>query len=274
VRKHLSAIKGGQLAAAASGPVLTLAISDVVDDDPSVIGSGPTVADTSRFAEALAVIDRAGGRARFPPAAIRHLERGARGEESETPKPGDPRLSASSFALIGSRRDAMAASAREAAARGYAALVLDEPIVGEARKAAAEYAGRLTHLLATRPQRTCVISSGETTVSVRGSGRGGRNQEFALALLPRLPSTRRIIVASIGTDGIDGPTDAAGAAVSAATLAAASAHGLDPLEYLERNDAYAFFEGVDGLLKTGPTRTNVGDLQVALVGPDLPPEES
>ena len=186
VRKHLSSIKGGQLAAAASGPVLTLAISDVVDDDPSVIGSGPTVADTSSFADALAVLDRAGGRARFPSAAVTHLERGARGDEPETPKPGDPRLTASSFALIGSRRDAMAAAAREAAARGYAPLVLDEPVVGEARMAAAEYARRLTHLLATRPQRTCVISSGETTVSVRGNGRGGRNQEFALALLAEL----------------------------------------------------------------------------------------
>ncbi len=274
VRKHLSSIKGGQLAAAASGPVLTLAISDVVDDDPSVIGSGPTVADTSSFADALAVLDRAGGRARFPSAAVTHLERGARGDEPETPKPGDPRLAASSFAVIGSRRDAMTAAAREAGARGYAPLVLDEPVVGEARMAAAVYARRLTQLLATRPQRTCVISSGETTVSVRGNGRGGRNQEFALALLPNLPSGRSILVTSIGTDGIDGPTDAAGAAVSAATLAAASAHGLDPLEYLERNDAYAFFEGVDGLLKTGPTGTNVGDLQVALVGPDLPPEES
>jgi hydroxypyruvate reductase len=274
VRKHLSSIKGGQLAAAASGPVLTLAISDVVDDNPSVIGSGPTVADTSSFADALAVLDRAGGRARFPSAAVTHLERGARGDEPATPKPGDPRLTASSFALIGSRRDAMAAAAREAVARGYAPLVLDEPVVGEARRAAAEYATRLTQLLATRPRRTCVISSGETTVSVRGTGRGGRNQEFALALLPNLPSGRSIVVTSIGTDGIDGPTDAAGAAVSAATLAAASAHGLDPLEYLERNDAYAFFEGVDGLLKIGPTGTNVGDLQVALVGPDLPPEES
>ena len=159
----------------------------------------------------------------------------------------------------------MAAAAREAAARGYAPLVLDEPIVGEARKAAVEYAGRLTHLLATRPQRTCVISSGETTVSVRGSGRGGRNQEFALALLPRLPSTRLIVVASIGTDGIDGPTDAAGAIADSSTRQRADAAGLAPEAFLNDNNTYVFFERLGDLIKTGPTATNVGDLQVILV---------
>jgi glycerate 2-kinase len=274
VRKHLSSIKGGQLAAAATGPVLTLAISDVVDDDPSVIGSGPTVADTSTFQDALGVIDSAAPRSEFPAAAITRLERGTRGEAPETPKPGDPRLAGSSYAVIASRRDAMAAAAREAAGKGYEPLVLEEPVVGEARKAAARYAGRILPLIASRPGRVCVISSGETTVRVRGTGRGGRNQEFALALLASwFPASRAVLVASVGTDGVDGPTDAAGATVSKSTLTAAAARGLDPLEYLERNDAYTFFDSLDGLVKTGPTGTNVGDLQVVLAGPDLRAEE-
>ena len=146
--------------------------------------------------------------------------------------------------------------------------------MGEARVAAAQYAGWIAPLIASRPGRVCVISSGETTVRVRGTGRGGRNQEFALALLgSRLPASRAVVVASVGTDGVDGPTDAAGATVSEATLTAASARGLDPLEYLERNDAYTFFDSLDALVKTGPTGTNVGDLQVALAGPDLPAEK-
>jgi hydroxypyruvate reductase len=276
VRKHLSSIKGGQLAAAAPGPVLTLALSDVVDDDPSVIGSGPTIADTSTFADALQVIDRTGSRSQFPAAAIAHLERGARGELSETPKPGDSRLRTSSFALVGSRRDGMAAAAREAAARGYEPLIVDEPIVGEARVAAARYARQLTSVFVARSRPTCVISSGETTVSVRGNGRGGRNQEFALALLKPCfeAPPGALAVASVGTDGVDGPTDAAGAIVTADTVIRASARGLEPLEYLEQNDAYTFFDAVDGLVRTGPTGTNVGDLQVALARPDLPAEES
>jgi glycerate 2-kinase len=269
VRKHLSAIKGGQLAAATPASVLTLAISDVVgpvEDDPSVIGSGPTVPDPTTWGEALKWADHAARHVAFPVAARRALERGARGGLEETPKPGDARLARSRWEVIGSRRDAMAGGRQAAEALGYEVTLLAEPIVGDARAAGGAHLERLQ--MAARARPACVISSGETTVMVKGEGRGGRNQEFALAAVEALAAFPYPVgLASLGTDGIDGPTDAAGAIVDSTTLQRAGAAGLgSPGQYLDDNNAYAFFEPLGDLIRTGPTETNVGDLQVVLLG--------
>lgn len=227
VRRRLSRIKGGRLAAAAAGPVLTLAISDVVGDDPAVIGSGPTVSD-----------------------------------------PGAPPRPRTTFRIIGGLGEALDGAARCAADLGYRVHRLDEPIVGEARNAA----GRLIAAAAAvsrdpgdaRP--LCVLAGGETTVTVRGRGRGGRNQELALALAPLLATLGgHVMAASVGTDGVDGPTDAAGAVVDDTTLARAARAGLDINHYLNDNNSYAFFDVLGDLIRAGSTGTNVGDLQTILI---------
>ena len=270
VRKHLSAIKGGRLAVAAGGRVLTLAISDVVDpepDDPTVIGSGPTTPDPTTFAEALAICRAAGGAGTLPRLALDALERGVRGERAESPKPGDARLAGASYHLIGSRRDAVEGAARRARELGFSAAVIDEPVTGEARRAGEDYVRTIARLAHEQPRPLCIVSAGETTVQVTGGGRGGRNQEFALAtafhLVRRFPDA---VIASVGTDGIDGPTDAAGAVVDTTTPARAAERDLRrPEHYLAANDSYTFFEALGDLIRTGPTDTNVGDLQVALI---------
>ena len=267
VRKHLSAIKGGRLALACAGSTLTLAISDVVGDDLSVIGSGPTVADPATWSDALAVLDRRGGRAAYPETAVAILEAGERGALGESPKPGDPRLSRSSARIIGGRAEAIAGARQAARSRGYSVHVIEEPVVGEARVAGSAHVETIGRLLKMLPRPACVISGGETTVHVVGGGKGGRNQEFALAMARQLASLGPSVAAvSAGTDGIDGPTDAAGAIVDHTTLARADAAGLAPDRYLNDNDSYAFFQALNDLVRTGPTNTNVGDLQVVLVG--------
>ena len=267
VRKHLSAIKGGRLAAAARGSVMTLAVSDVVGDDLSVIASGPTVADASTFDAALRILDRRGGRAAYPAAVVARLGRGARGEVPETPKAGDPGVARSIPYVIGPQRGAIEGAQAAAMSRGYHVRVLSEPVTGEARTAAAVHAERVARLAADAPRPLCVIAAGETTVTVTGRGKGGRNQEFALALGE--PLTRLIpmfAAASIGTDGIDGPTDAAGAMVDPDTRARASRAGITtPDAFLDDNDTYTFFDRTGDLIRTGPTNTNVGDLQVVLI---------
>jgi len=267
VRKHLSAIKGGRLAAACPGETWTLAVSDVVGDDPGVIGSGPTVSDRTTFAGARRVIEELGVASRLPPSVISLLEAGARGEVEESVKPGDPRLARAEWRMIGGRHDAMV-GAKDAAERlGYHAVVRAEPIVGEARQAGRDYVRRVQLLLDRLPRPACIISSGETTVKVLGNGLGGRNQELVLAAaiaLSELPAGWTM--ASAGTDGIDGPTDAAGAVADTRTLARAAEAGLsDPAVYLARNDSYHFFAPLGDLIITGPTDTNVGDVQVTLI---------
>jgi hydroxypyruvate reductase len=262
VRKHLSAIKGGRLAAATSARIITLAISDVVGDDLTVIGSGPTVADTSTYRDALRALDEHGGRQLFPTEVVARLVAGARGDVPETPKPLEG--SASVARVIGSRHEAMAGAAHEAQARGYSVHVHEAAVVGEARATAAQFMAGAAGAAADRP--VCLISSGETTVHVTGTGRGGRNQEFALACVD---ATARFetaaALASVGTDGVDGPTDAAGAVVDSTTLRRAGAAALSPARSLENNDAYTFFAALGDLIQTGPTGTNVGDLQVILL---------
>jgi glycerate 2-kinase len=266
VRKHLSAIKGGQLAAAAACPVLTLAVSDVVGDDLSVIASGPTVADDSTFAQALAIVERRGGLALYPAGVVARLQRGATGELPETPAAGDARLARATARVIGPQRGAIEGARAAAEKLGYHVLVVREAVTGEAREAAVAHLARVANDVAALPRPRCVISAGETTVTVRGDGKGGRNQEFALAMAPLLGTLGdRVAAASIGTDGIDGPTDAAGAIVDTSTLARAQQAGLAADDYLNDNNTYVFFERLEDLIKTGPTATNVGDLQVILV---------
>jgi glycerate 2-kinase len=265
VRKHLSAIKGGWLAASAPGACHALVISDVVGDDVSVIASGPTVADESRFEDALDVLHRFGGEAAYPSAVVTRLRRGADGALPETPKPGDPQLAHGETTVIGSRRDAMAGAAAEAAVRGYRIMRIDDPIVGDARTTATAHVRAVFARAAGVERPACVVSSGETTVRVTGHGKGGRNQEFALAAAAALAGRTPTVVASIGTDGIDGPTDAAGALADSTTLDRARAAGLFPDRFLSDNNAYAFFDALGDLIHTGPTGTNVGDLQIILL---------
>jgi glycerate-2-kinase len=267
VRKHLSAIKGGRLAARVRGTCRTLVVSDVVGDDPSFIASGPTVADASRFQDALDVIVRYGGEEAHVPAVVTRLRRGAAGDRAvpETPKPGDPQLARAHTAVIGSRLDAVAGAASGAAALGYEVLRLDDAVVGEARTAAVSHMRAALARAAATGRPVCIVSSGETTVHVTGRGTGGRNQEFALAAAPLLAGHATSVVASVGTDGIDGPTDAAGAIADSTTVARAAAAGLPIDRHLDDNDSYAFFRALGDLVITGPTGTNVGDLQVILL---------
>jgi hydroxypyruvate reductase len=264
VRKHLSAIKGGRLALETRARVSTLAISDVVGDHLSVIGSGPTVGDPSTFADALKALTDRVGLDKCPATVVARLKAGQDGRLPETMKPDDPRLARGEARVIGGRHDAMRGAADEAAKRGYAVRISQPPVQGEARVAAR---ARMAEAASTDYERpACLISSGETTVTVRGTGRGGRNQEFALAaadLIARLPAPAAL--GSIGTDGVDGPTDAAGALVDSSSSGRAREAHLVPAAFLDNNDAYAFFERLGDLIHTGPTGTNVGDLQIILL---------
>jgi hydroxypyruvate reductase len=268
VRKHLSRAKGGRLAAAAAATTVCLAVSDVVGDDTAVIGSGPAVADPSTFADALGVLDRFGGRGAYPAAVAGWLARGATTGTGESPKPGDARLARARTHVIASRTEAMRGAAAEAERRGFNVVVYGPPVVGEARDAALAHVARAAEAARRAPARLCFVSAGETTVTVRGRGRGGRNQEFVLACVPALATWRRpAVVVSQGTDGIDGPTDAAGAVADGTTLARADRAGLQPpAAFLAENDAYRFFAALGDLVMTGPTGTNVGDVQVIVVG--------
>lgn len=270
VRKHLSAIKGGQLAAAARGAVLTLAVSDVVGDDLTAIGSGPTVPDTTTFGDALGILDQHGGRGRYPAAVVARLMNGAAGAIAETPKPGDSRLARSTALVIGGSRTAVNGARAAAESRGYTVQVIDAPLVGEAREAARTLLDSASRMLHGRRGPQCILAAGETTVHVSGSGKGGRNQECALAMAEGVARLAPVVVAtSVGTDGVDGPTDAAGAIVDSTTLPRAQASGIgSPMKYLDDNNSYAFFETLGDLIHTGPTDTNVGDLQIILV--DIP----
>jgi glycerate 2-kinase len=271
IRKHVSAIKGGRLGAAAGGS-MTFALSDVhgpVEDDPAVIGSGPTVGDPTTFADAARAL-RAGGFLDAVPASVRErLARGVRGEVEETIKPDDPRLASSDFVIAGSRRDAMEGAGDAARALGYDVASIGPPIVGEASLAAPAFLARARAIAGDRARPCCVIASGETTVTLPRSdagGHGGRNQELALAAAPDLAPLGLCALASLGTDGIDGPTDAAGAIADTTTIARAHALGLDAGAALRAHDSYPFFAALGDLIVTGPTGTNVGDIQIFLLG--------
>jgi glycerate 2-kinase len=266
VRKHLSAIKGGQLGAHA-GRSVTFAISDVhapVEDDPAVIGSGPTVPDATTFRDAQTALEHAGIVEKTPAAARARIDAGVRGEIAETIKPGDPRLAHAAFVIAGGRRDALAGAEAQARALGYDVEQLEPPTLGEARDAGRAFVARAAAAPSRSPR--CLLAAGETTVTVRGGGRGGRNQEFVLGAVDALAHLQGAALASLGTDGIDGPTDAAGAVADSSTLARARAAGLDVARALADNDAYPFFRTLGDLIVTGPTGTNVGDLQILVWG--------
>lgn len=264
LRKHLSAVKGGRLAAACRARTITLAISDVVGDDLAVIGSGPGIPDPSTWRDAAAAFDRYVAVDQQPPRVMALLAKGLAGELPDTPKSSDAVSARVIARVIAGRFDAMA-GAREAAERlGYEVELIHDPVVGDASKAAVAWWERAAEAL-RRGRRRCVISSGETTVRVMGSGKGGRNQEFVLALAEALSGMDdEIVAASVGTDGIDGPTDAAGALVDSTTFRRATALGSYPAAYLDDNNSYAFFDALGDLIRTGATGTNVGDLQVII----------
>jgi glycerate-2-kinase len=264
VRRHLSAVKGGQLAARA-GRSVTLAISDVcvpVEDDPAVIGSGPTTGDDSTFAEAIEVLRRHEVLSDMPPAVVAHLEAGAAGLIDGPVSSADRRLSSAAYFIVASRHDAMRAAADTARQLGYHSYVQKSPTVGDARAAARHFLQYAREL--ERP--ACLVASGETTVRVRGSGRGGRNQEFALTLVEDLAALAPAALASIGTDGRDGPTDAAGAFVFDDTWGSLGSTAAARISTaLNDNNAFPLLEEMGALIRTGPTGTNVGDLQVLLL---------
>ena len=262
LRKHLSGIKGGRLAAAASPAcVLTLAVSDVIGDDLSVIGSGPATADSTTFADCLELAEVLG--ADLPQAVMRHLALGAKGLVPEPPKPGDKRLQEVQSMVLASNRTALRAAGAEAAHRGYRVVNIAHDVAGEARHIGTNVTRRALSL----GPRQCLLWGGESTVVVRGRGKGGRNQELVLAAACELASSKmEVIVLSGGTDGIDGPTDAAGAWATPATLRKGRRLGLDAASALHRNDAYTYFDGVDQLIRTGPTHTNVMDVGLVLTG--------
>jgi hydroxypyruvate reductase len=225
------------------------------------------VADASRFGDALDALGTFGGVDAYPAAVVARLTAGARGEIPETPKPSDPRLARSAAVVIGSRATAMEGACRAAERLGYRVVRFGDAVVGEARQAAHAHLRAIAAPLQAIDDPICIVSSGETTVSVTGSGRGGRNQEFALAAATAWPDHgRRLLVASAGTDGVDGPTDAAGACADETTVARARRLGLEPERFLQDNDSHTFFRSLGDLIVTGPTGTNVGDLQVCLAG--------
>jgi len=260
VRKHLSAVKGGQLARLCQpATLISLLLSDVVGDDPDVIGSGPAVPDRSTVADAREVL----ARHRIPaPAALRTA--------AETPKPGDPIFDRVQNVIIASNRAALAAAAREARARGYRTLILSTMIEGETKEVARVHAAIAKEIVASgNPLRApaCVISGGETTVALGDhAGKGGRNQEFALSAAIDIAGLSSVVVLSAGTDGSDGPTDAAGALADGWTLQRSRSAGLDARGALSRHDSWNFFESLGDLIRTGPTGTNVMDVRILLVG--------
>lgn len=264
VRKHLSAIKGGRLGAAA-GSSVTFAISDVhgpIEDDPSVIGSGPTVPDPTTYDDALRIVSGRYPDASVPASVRHHLAEGARGVFEETPKPGDRRFGSHEYRVIANRHTATKAAADAARAAGLTVHIVETATVGDARVAGRIFAEQA---LALGTGTRCVIGSGETTVRVAGGGRGGRNQEFALAAAEMICGHSNVVLASAGTDGIDGPTDAAGAIVDGTTVDRADAAGLSITQAFANNDTYPFFARLGDLIRWGPTGTNVGDLHVVLV---------
>jgi glycerate 2-kinase len=270
VRKHLSTLKGGRLAALAfPATVVGLLLSDVIGDPVDVIGSGLTAPDPSTFPDAIALLAKFDVLRRVPRSVRSRLEAGVRGEIPETPKPGDQLFKRVHNVVVGSNRLALEAAAREARTLGYRPLILSSTMQGETREVARVHTQILREVVVSgnpvaRP--ACILSGGETTVTVRGDGVGGRNQEFALVAAIELCGVSNVVVLSAGTDGTDGPTDAAGAIATGQTLERARRKGLDAAAHLLQNNSYPFFDTLGDLIKTGPTGTNVMDLHLLLAG--------
>ena len=269
VRKHISKVKGGRLAELAyPSTVVALILSDVIGDAVDIIGSGPTAPDSSTFADCLSIIERYGVREMIPGVVRRFFQKGAAGQAAETPKADNSIFNKVQNLIVGNNRFALLAAKERAEALGYHAFVLSNSVEGEAKKVAVDHAAIAKDVLAGhgrvyRP--ACFISGGETTVTIEGDGLGGRNQEFALAAAIEIDGMAGVVVLGGGTDGTDGPTNAAGAIVDGATLQRAREKGFDARDYLRRNDSYPLLKAVGDLLVTGPTLTNVMDLRLVLV---------
>ncbi|MFP4477597.1 MAG: glycerate kinase [Desulfatibacillaceae bacterium] len=269
IRKHVSRTKGGRLAKLAHPARLAaLILSDVIGDDLDTIASGPTVPDPTTFSQCLEILRRYGIGDRVPETVLRHLRAGRDGDVPETPKPGDPVFDTTSSTVVGSGRQSLEAARNAARQLGYNTMILSAVVEGETREVARVHAAVAREIADTgnplqRP--ACVLSGGETTVTLNGDGKGGRNTEFALAAALAIEGMDDTLILSAGTDGTDGPTDAAGAWAEGHTAARAREQGLSPREYLDNNDSYTFFDKAGGLLKTGPTMTNVMDLRIVLV---------
>ncbi len=271
LRKHISRVKGGQLARLAQpARVVSLILSDVLGSPLDVIASGPTAPDSSTYANCLAILEKYALTEKIPASILAHYERGARGEIADTPKANDPLFARVTNVVVADNQIACDAAAAEAAARGYVVEMLSTRMEGEAREL-----GQMLGALAQSelPAATgdtryakCWLGGGEPTVHLRGHGKGGRAQELVLAAALEMDGAQPVVILSAGTDGTDGPTDAAGAIADNTTLARARERGLDANGYLENNDAYSFFAALDDLVITGPTNTNVNDLMLVLRG--------
>jgi hydroxypyruvate reductase len=271
VRKHCSLFKGGRLAqAASSASVLSLILSDVIGDPLNAIASGPTAPDQTTFKDALAILGRFGLRDKAPRAVVKHLERGARGEIPETPKADDPLFRRVQNRIIGNNALVVEAALRMAERIGFHAHLLTRSLEGEARDVAKEFSKRALKVRTSgKPVAlpACLIAGGETTVTVRGKGLGGRCQEFALAAALELHGMKDVLVLAAGTDGSDGPTHAAGALADGETVSRGQSRNLDARYSLDANNSYRFFSALGDLITTGPTNTNLLDLYLLLVGP-------
>jgi hydroxypyruvate reductase len=269
IRKHISQMKGGWLARwAYPSKVIGFILSDVVGDPLDVIGSGPTVPDPSTYEDAWEILRKFDLIHKVAASIQNHLSLGRQGKVQDTPKPGEPVFEKVHNIVIGSNIIALRSAEREASSLGFHTLVLSSSIVGETREAARFHSSIAKEILSSghplqRP--ACIISGGETTVTIRGNGLGGRNQEFALAGALEIQGSEKVVLLSGGTDGTDGPTDAAGAIADHRTVERGKAMGLNPKAYLENNDSYSFFKRLGDLLVTGPTHTNVMDVRIILV---------
>lgn len=269
IRKHISRVKGGQLARLAyPATLVSLVLSDVIGDRLDSIASGPTVPDGTTYQDCLQILQRYAIARKIPPAVLAHLQKGTRGEIPETPKAGEPVFERTQNVIVGSSIQAVRAAKDKAEAQGYSALILSTFIEGETRDVAIVHAALAKEVCRSGypiSPPACLISGGETTVTIRGRGLGGRNQEFALAAAIEIEGLENVVILSGGTDGTDGPTDAAGAIADGTTIGRAAQIGLDAESYLRNNDSYHFFQPLGDLLMTGPTLTNVMDLRLVLV---------
>jgi len=269
IRKHLSRSKGGWLAKEAyPATIVSLLLSDVIGDRLDVIASGPTVPDESTYSDCIKIIDRYKLSDRLPKSVTDYFKKGAAGSLPETPKAGDPVFSKVQNLIVGNNRESLLAAKERAISLGYNTIVLSSQIEGEAREVAQVFAAigkEISQANLPISSPACVIAGGETTVTIQGRGKGGRSQELALACAIAIDGWEGISLLSAGTDGTDGPTDAAGAIVNGTTCKRARQTNLDPRDFLLANDSYTFFESLGDLLKTGPTRTNVMDIICMLV---------
>ncbi|MDD5644971.1 MAG: glycerate kinase [bacterium] len=269
LRKHISSVKGGRLAELISpARTISLILSDVIGDDMGFIASGVTAPDTTTFKDCIGIIEKYNLRKKMPFSVMKYLEKGAKTASMETPKPGNSIFKKVNNVLIGTNFLACAAAVNKAREIGYNTLLLSTVIEGETRDVAKVHSAVAKEvLMSDNPVKkpACIISGGETTVTVKGNGKGGRNMEFCLACAGHISGFGNIVIASVGTDGTDGPTDSAGAIIDSGTFKKALNKKCSPGEYLENNDSYNFFRKCGGLYITGPTGTNVMDIRIVLV---------